>query len=126
MVAEAVKEAVGVGGDAGRGERDQRAERGGRALQRHLVEQVAVNVDVESGVVFDQVARGLDRDGLAPAGDLQHQLEADPDDRVRISTFWLECGKTVGGDLDHIRGQTRRLESRIGQWRRWLWCGRVR
>ncbi len=75
VVAEAVEEAVGVGRDAGGGQRDQRAERGGLALQRHLVEQVAVHVGVECGVVFDQVAAGLDGDGLAAAGDLQNQLD---------------------------------------------------
>ena len=37
MVAEAVEQAVGVGRDAGRREGDQRAEGGGRALERQLV-----------------------------------------------------------------------------------------
>ena len=67
VVAEAVKQTVGVGRHAGRGEGDERAKRGGCALQRHLVEQVAVHVHVESGVVFNEVAAGLDGDGLATA-----------------------------------------------------------
>ncbi len=46
MVAEAVEEAVGVGGDAGRGEGDERAEGGGLALERELVEEVAIDVGV--------------------------------------------------------------------------------
>ena len=56
VVAEAVEEAVGVGRDAGRGERDQRAEGGGLALQRQLLEEVAVDVGVADGIVLDQVA----------------------------------------------------------------------
>ena len=63
MVAQAVKEAVGVGGDAGRGERYQGAQRGRLAFQRHLVEQVAVHVGVEGGVVFDQVLAAFDGHG---------------------------------------------------------------
>ena len=39
VVAEAVEETVGVGSDAGRGQGDQRAERGGLALERELVER---------------------------------------------------------------------------------------
>ena len=85
MVAEAVKEAVGVGRNAGGGERDQRAERGGCALQRHLVEQVAVHVGVEGGVVLNQVAAGLDGDGLAGAGDLKNKLEADSHRRANLN-----------------------------------------
>ena len=70
MVAQAVEEAVGVGSDAGGGERDQRAESGGCAFERHLVEQVAVHVGVEGRIVFDQVASGFNGDGLAASGNL--------------------------------------------------------
>ena len=59
VIAEAVEEAVGVGGDAGDGQRDQRAERGRLALERNLDEEVAVHVGVEGGIVLDQVA-GVD------------------------------------------------------------------
>ena len=71
VIAEAVEEAVGVGGDAGRGEGDQRAERGGLALQRELVEEVAVDVGVHGGVVFDEVAAGFDVDDGGGGADLQ-------------------------------------------------------
>ena len=63
MVAETMKQAVGVGCHAGRGERDEGTERRGLTLQRHLDEHVAIDVGVKRGVSFNQVARSFDRYG---------------------------------------------------------------
>ena len=49
VVAHAVEHSVGVGGDAGRGERDHRADRGGQALERDLGEEIAVDIGVADG-----------------------------------------------------------------------------
>ena len=57
MIAHAVDLAVGVGGDAGGCEGDQRAD-GGCAGQRDFVEEVLVDVGVGDWVSFDEVARG--------------------------------------------------------------------
>ena len=61
MIAEPVKETVGVGRDPGRGERYQRTERGRLALHRHLDKHVAIHVRVEGRVVLNQIAAGLNR-----------------------------------------------------------------
>ena len=44
--------AVRVGGDARRGERNQRAHRGGRAFQGKLADYIAIHVGVKYGRVF--------------------------------------------------------------------------
>ena len=66
VIAQAMKKAVRVGGDAWRGERNQRAYRGGSALQRKLVEQAAVHVGVKYGRIFQKVFRPRPR--LLPTG----------------------------------------------------------
>ena len=72
-----VKEAVGIGGDSRRGQRDQRTELRGRTLQRKLVEQTAVHVGVERRIVFQQIARfALYRDAFGRARYLQRDFEA--------------------------------------------------
>ena len=63
MVAQAVKEAVGVGGDAGCCRCDKRAERRRLAFKRNLDEHVAIDIGVEGGVGFDKVALRLHRHG---------------------------------------------------------------
>ena len=60
MVAESVEEAVGVGGDARRGEGYEGAEGGGLTFERELVEEAAVDVGMHGGVVFEEVASGFD------------------------------------------------------------------
>ena len=60
VIAEAMKEAVGIGRHARGGERHKRADPGGFALQRQLGKQVAVHVGVEGGVGLYQVSAGLD------------------------------------------------------------------
>ena len=55
VIAQSVEEAVGIGGNPRRGERNQRTDRRGCALQRQLVDQVAVHVGVEGGRVLQQV-----------------------------------------------------------------------
>jgi len=82
VVAQAVKEAVGVGGDAGCCRCDKRAERRRLAFKRNFDEHVAIDIGVEGGVGFDKVALRLHRHGGVSAGDLHHQLEADAHHRV--------------------------------------------
>ena len=101
MVSEAMKEAVGVGGDAGGGEGNQRAERRGRAFQRDFVEQVAVHVDMECGIVFNQVALRFDGDSLAPSGNLHDQLDVDSYRRANLDIL-AQAGEALGGDVDCV------------------------
>ena len=102
VVAESMKEAVGVGRNAGRGQRDQRTERGGCTLQRHFVEQVAINVDVKGGVVLNEVATGLDRYRLASTGDLKNELHADSQRRANLDAL-AQMGEAFGGDVNSVR-----------------------
>ena len=101
VVAETMKKAVGVGRDAGGGERDQRTKRGGCALQRHLVEQVAVHVHVKGGVVFNEVATGLDRDRLAGAGDLKNELDTDSKRRANLDVL-AQMREAFGSDVNSV------------------------
>ena len=96
VIAEAVKEAVGVGCDAGGGFGHQRAEGGRLALHGNLGEQVAVDVGVEGGVGFDQVAGGLDGDCLGGAFNLEDELEIDADSGLDSDA--LDEGSEAGGD----------------------------
>ena len=115
MVAEAVEEAVGVGRDAGGGKRYKGTQRGGCALQRHLVEKVSVHIHVEGGVIFDEVAAGLDGDGLAGAGDWQNEIHGDSKRRANLDTLG-QVGKTFGSDVDFVwvEGNIRETELTIG------------
>ena len=87
MVAEPVKEAVGVCSDAWRGKRDQGAERRRLTFQRHLDKQVAIHIGVERRIVFDQVARCLYRDRLAAPCNLQRQLYVRTHRRTNLDTL---------------------------------------
>ena len=49
-----------------------------------------------------EVAAGLDRDGLAAAGDLQNQLEVDSHRRANLDIL-AQRGKALGGDVDPCR-----------------------
>ena len=71
------------------------------ALQRHLDEQVAIHVGVEGGIVLDQVAAGLDGDGLAGAGDLENQLEVGSHRRANLDIL-AQRSKAIGGDADPV------------------------
>ena len=73
MVPHAVKESVGVGRHAWRGQRDQRTQLRGRAFQRKFVEQTAVHVGVKRRIVFQQVPRLA----LRPLRFRQSQLSAE-------------------------------------------------
>ena len=50
MVAHAMEEAIGIGGDSRRSQRNQRTHRRGRAFQRHFVKQIAIYVCVKRGI----------------------------------------------------------------------------
>ena len=58
VIAQAVEQAVGIGGDAGGGSGDERAERGGWLSSGTFAEQVAVDVGVEGGIGLDEIAVG--------------------------------------------------------------------
>ena len=112
-----MEEAVGVGSHAGRGKRDQRAEGGRLALQRYLVEQVAVHVHVEGRVVLNQVASGLNGDRLAPSGNLQNQLDADSHRRVNHHVL-AQQSEAFGAGADPVGIEwyvvERKLAGRVG------------
>ena len=52
MIAESVEQAIGIGGDSRRVERDQRTQGRRRAFQRKLVEQILVDIGMKSGIVL--------------------------------------------------------------------------
>ena len=87
VIAQAMEKAVGICSNAGGGFSDQRTERGRGALERHLLEQVAVHVHVECRIVFNQVAAGFDRDGLAASGNLQNQLDFDSNGGTNLDSL---------------------------------------
>ena len=72
VIAKTMKEAVGVGGDAGRRERDQRTERGRLAFEGQLLDQIAVDVGVQGGVILYQV---VSRDRHRGRGPTHLQLD---------------------------------------------------
>ena len=74
VVAEAVEEAVRIGGDAGRSLRNERAHGRRRTFQRHLIEKLAVDVGVRRRVGFDQVGAGGDGDRGGGSGQLSGPL----------------------------------------------------
>ena len=71
------------------------------AFQRHLVEEVAIDIDVEGWVVLDEVARGLDGDSLGGSGNLQDQLDVDSHGRANLDTL-VQGGKSFSGDGDPV------------------------
>ena len=101
MVAEAVEEAVGVGRDAGGGERDQGTEGRRRAFERQLFHLAAVHVGVEGGVGLDQVPARLDGDGLGASGNLEHQFQVDPNCRADLDAL-AQRAEAVGRDCDPV------------------------
>ncbi len=98
VIAEPMEEAVGVGGDTRGGGGDERAERRRLALERHLDEQVTVNIGVKGGVIFDQVARGagLHRNRLAGGGDLEDQFEGGGNHGVDFEALMQGCEPGCG------------------------------
>ena len=75
MIAKTVEEAVGVGGDARRGQRDQRAERGRRALEWQSIDHFPIDIRVARRIVFYQVGTGFygDAGGVRLDGELNRQ-----------------------------------------------------
>ena len=85
----------------GRGSGDQRAERGRLALQRHLAEQIAVDVGVEGGIGFDEIAVGLNGDGLRTRGHLERKLEARTHNGANIETL-AQRTESAGRDIEMV------------------------
>ena len=114
MIAEAVKEAVGIGRHARGGERHQRADSGGLALQGQFGKQLTVYVGVEGWVGFDQVARGLHRNGGAGGGDLENQFEIRAHRGANLKAL-THSRKPVGRDVDPVgvEGDAGKLELAI-------------
>ena len=94
MIAEAMEEAVRVGGDAGRRQRHQRAERGRLALQRHLLEKTPVHVGMEGGIILHQIVTARYRDRIG----FSSQLEA-----------YVRNHRHRGTDIDILRGGSKAL-----------------
>ena len=108
MVAQAVKQAVRVGGDAGCRERDHRTQRRRRAFQRNLVEQLFIDVGVEGGIVLHQIGAGFDVDRFGRARHLKIDLHAGGHHRpdLHILRVWgksLSCYRHVIGIERHVR-----------------------
>ena len=78
MIAEAVEEAVGIGDDSRRRQRDQRADGGGRTFERKSIEQFAVHIGVVGGLDF-QYVRGILGDGDRRGGGANFQSDSELD-----------------------------------------------
>src|SRR5580698_6526103 len=76
VITESVKEAVRVGGNARRGQGDERAQRRGLAFEGNLQEGSSVEIGVQAGVILDEVAAG---DGYGGGGgsDLEREFEVE-------------------------------------------------
>ena len=109
VVSKTVEETVGVSRDARSGGLDERTEAGSLALHWNLDEEVAVDIGVEGGVGFDEVAAGFHSDGLSCARNLQAQLEVDSDQRADLKVF-VEHFESVGCD-----GESVGVERNVGE-----------
>ena len=98
VIADRMKEAVGVGDHAGRGERDHLVQPR-RGFERQLLQQALIDVGVRGRIAFEQIL-GV-TDDLHFAGrrrQSQHQIDVDRH-RVRTSTsrssVWKPCAPTL-------------------------------
>jgi len=85
------------------------------AFQGDLDEGVTIDVGVECGIVFDEIAGRFDGDGLAGAGHGQDYFEGRADDRPNFDLL-LFGGKSGRrrGDLIGIEGDVGELEVAAG------------
>ncbi len=98
VIAQSMEQSVGIGGDAGRGQGHERAERGRLAFQRQLFEETAVDIGVRHRIDLDQVSRaGLDSHGSGRRPELQRDLGFDRDRRADVDILFSR-GKARCGD----------------------------
>ncbi len=82
MIAESVEESVGIGGNPGSGKGDERAQGRRLAFQRKLLDQFAIEIGVQGGIVLNQIAsadcyRGRSRADLQ--ADLHNKRHGGPE-----------------------------------------------
>jgi hypothetical protein len=77
MIAQPVEQTIRVRRYAWSCERNQRAERGGLALERDLNEQIAIDVGVKCRVVFDKVSTSFNRNRVRRGAHRQSNTSVD-------------------------------------------------
>ncbi len=113
VIAKAVEGAIRIGRDSRGVERDRRAQRRGRALQRKSVERPLVRVGVGRGVILDQVsAVCLNCHGRGRSRHLQLEGHGDRHGRARLHVL-LVAGKACcrDGQVVVVEGNVIELES---------------
>src|SRR5664280_2278564 len=113
MVAHTVKESIGIRRDARRGQRDQRTQLRGRALQRKLGEQTAVHVGMKRRIILQKIAGlALDHDVFGRASYLQSDFKGKWHSGTNINVLRIS---REPGDIDaqvvRIEGNVREAES---------------
>ena len=119
VVADRMEEAVGIGHDARRGQRDDLVQPAGRRLDRQLRDQALIDVGVRGRIALEQIL-GV-ADDLAPrrrAGQRQRQVERDRHAAPHVDVA-LERLEPLGLDDDVIRIRRQVAEDVTGPSRRW-------
>src|SRR4051812_29353308 len=96
-----MEKTVRIGSDSRRSQSNQRTNRRRPALERNLVEEVAINIGMKRRIILQQITCGFYRHGLCRALYLQCNIEVHGDDGSNINILSVGI-KPLSGDSDVI------------------------
>ena len=102
MIAKSMEQAVGIRGDARSRESDQRAKRGRLAFQRKLLNQIAIQIGMESRIILNQISSACHRNRCRGRAKLQSYLQRNRHSGADLHVLAVRS-KAIGAHTEVIR-----------------------